>query len=579
MKQPFILVVDDEPNNFDVIESLLSHTDYQMHYLSSGEEAIRLLDIFQPDLILLDVMMPGLDGIETCKRIKAMPIGVSLPVIIVTALDRKEDLSRCLTAGADDFIHKPVHRFELDARVRSMLRIRHQYLQLDTFNTQLEQQVQERTSELKKLIYQDQLTALPSRTALLEKVQNIQREGKTSHSLIYIDCDHFSLVNGSFGHNLGNGLIKAIAERLVRKVTADGLLARIGEDEFCFLLTNTENRADIETFITEVQNCFKPPFLVDGCEIYISACVGVSVNQKLESSPEALLQNADTAMYQAKQKGKGSFQFFESKMREKMLNRITLENDLQRALEKQEFFLHYQPIFDIQNQTLRGFEALVRWQHPLRGFVSPGEFIPSMETTGLIIPVGIYVLRQACKQLHAWQQAGYPDLMMSVNLSVRQFSSPTLLRDINQVIAETKVNPAKLNLEITESAIMQNPQVALSVTDQLQAQKINISIDDFGTGYSSLGYLHRFPVNSIKVDRSFINEVGKENRVSNVVKTIFFLSQQLNIPLIAEGIETKEQLSYLEDMGCEYGQGYLFSKPLSAAAVEADILPKSAYQV
>lgn len=572
MQQPIVLVVDDEPNNFDVIESLLSHTDYELQYLSNGAEAIRLLEVLQPDLILLDVMMPELDGIETCRRIKATAYGASLPIIIVSALSRKEDLSRCLAAGADDFIHKPVHRVELDARIRSMLRIRQQYKKLDDFNAQLELQVQERTRKLHDLIYRDDLTDLGSRTALLEKIEDLQAANCHSCALVYIDCDHFSLVNGSFGNDLANNLIRAISKRLSEKLLPGDFLARIGEDKFCYLLTNPGDQKAIEAFIEDVQSCFKVPFLVDSCGIYMSVCVGVSACEGSAVSPKVLLQNADTAMYHSKQKGKGSIQFFEAEMQSKMLERILLENDLKRALEEKQFFVQYQPIFNLCDGRLQGFEALIRWNHPEKWFVSPGKFISSMETTGLIIPVGLFVLEEACKQLREWHRMGHSELKMSVNLSVRQFSSPPLLKDIYEILEKTQIPPNCLNLEITESAIMDNPQLALSVTQELSDKGIRISIDDFGTGYSSLGYLHRFPVNTLKIDRSFVNQVHTEGRTASVVKSILLLSDQIGIMVTAEGIESNDQLQYLKNLGCQFGQGYLFSKPLSAPDIEKRFL-------
>ncbi|MEG5042404.1 EAL domain-containing protein [Microcoleus sp. B3-C5] len=251
-----------------------------------------------------------------------------------------------------------------------------------------------------------------------------------------------------------------------------------------------------------------------------------------------------------------------------MLNRLTLENDLQRALEHQEFVTYYQPIVNLQTQNVVGFEALVRWQHPDRDMVLPGEFIPCMEETGLIVPVGMLVLKQACQQLRAWHQRGWTQLTMSVNLSVRQFTCPTLLADIDRVLAETAVNPAHLKLEITESAIVDNAQKAIALTEQLRSRQIQISIDDFGTGYSSLGQLHCFPVNNLKIDRSFVNQIQAGNRNYQVVNTIITLSNQLELAVIAEGLETTQQLQCLQQLGCEFGQGYLFSKPLTGAEIE-----------
>jgi diguanylate cyclase len=573
MNKQSILIVDDEPDNFDVIETLLGSSeeigaetqDYQLHYAASGQEAISSLDILQPDLILLDVMMPHMDGIEVCQRIKAMPQWEGVPIIIVTALTAQKDLAQCLFAGADDFISKPVHRLELRARVRSMLRIHQQYQKLATFNSQLEAMVEKRTEQLQNMILEDALTKLPSRAFLLQELAERLQSANSTHALVYLDCDHFKMVNGSFGHAVGNQLLIAIAQRLQQHLKPGDLLARMSGDEFCFLLSQFPPERAIESlievFTQKLLKSFLEPFIVANCEIYITVCMGIAISENTDFKPEELLQDADTAMYQAKLCGSGSYQIFDRQMRLTIFNRLILENDLQRALENQQFIIYYQPIVNLQTQKLAGFEALMRWQHPERGLVSPDEFIPCMETTGLIIPAGMVVFKKACQQLRTWEQMGWTELTMSINLSVRQFSCLTLLTDIDRILAETKVNPANLKLEITESAIMENAEIAIAITKELRSRQIQISIDDFGTGYSSLGYLHRIPLDNLKIDRSFVNAIQTENTSYHVVDTIITLSNQLGLSVIAEGIETYEQFEWLKKIGCQFGQGYLFAKP------------------
>jgi diguanylate cyclase len=580
MNRLSILIVDDEPDNFDVIETLLSSSEdieaetqgYQLHYAANGKDAIASLDILQPDLILLDVMMPHMDGIEVCRQIKAMPKWKAVPIIVVTALTAQNDLAQCLFAGADDFISKPVRHLELAARVRSMLRIHQQYQELATFNSQLEAMVQKRTEQLRNMILEDALTKLPSRAFLLQELAELLQSANSSHALVYLDCDRFKMVNGSFGHAVGNQLLIAIAQRLRQHLQSGDLLARMGGDEFCFLLTQlgqeTAIESWIEVFTQNLLKSFDEPFIVANCEIFISVCMGIALSDRTDYKPEELLQDADTAMYQAKLSGKGTYQIFDRQMRLTIFNRLILENDLQRALEKQQFILYYQPIVNLQTQKLAGFEALMRWQHPERGLVSPDEFIPCMETTGLIIPAGMLVFKQACQQLRTWEQMGWTELTMSINLSVRQFSCATLLTDIDRILAETKVNPANLKLEITESAIMGNAEIAIAITKELRLRQIQISIDDFGTGYSSLGYLHRIPLDNLKIDRSFVNAIQTENTSYHVVDTIITLSNQLGLAIIAEGIETNEQFEWLQQTGCQFGQGYLFAKPLPPFEVE-----------
>ena len=562
-----ILVIDDEPDNFDVIEAFLSGQGYQLHYAASGAEAISALPSFQPDLILLDVMMPGMDGLAVCQYLKGISQWEAVPIIMITALATKADLAQCLGAGANDFISKPVNRVELTARVRSMLRIRQQYQQLATFNARLEATVQQRTAELKTLIFQDPLTTLPSRTALLKHLSEVTQAGALPFAVVYLDCDQFKLVNGAFGHGVGDQLLMAIATRLQRQLRTNDALARMGEDEFCFVCHQIQDKTTLEPFIQSLLRSFDAPFTVAGCEIFMTVSMGIALGQGSAQSPEELLQDADTAMYQAKDKGKGNYQVFDHQMHVTMLDRLTLENDLQRALEHQEFVLYYQPILQLKTQQLVGFEALVRWQHPERGLIFPDSFIPYMETTGLIVSVGMMILKQACQQLFQWQKQGWTELTLNVNLSARQFAHLSLLAEIDQILMETGVNPARLQLEITESALMENADLAIALTRELRSRHIQITIDDFGTGYSSLGYLHRFPVDSLKIDRSFVNQIHSEERNYRVVDAIMALAKKLGLSVVAEGIETAEQLAQLQVLGCGFGQGYLFSKPLAASEV------------
>ncbi|QQE66938.1 GGDEF domain-containing response regulator [Leptolyngbya sp. BL0902] len=562
-----ILIVDDEPDNFDVIEAFLSSDDYHLHYVESGEKALATLPIQQPDLILMDVMMPGIDGLALCKQIKAMSLWQSVPIIMVTALASKHTLAQCLEAGADDFVSKPINRMELTARVRSMLRIRQQYQQLNSFNAQLEAKVAQRTAELQTLLYQDSLTQLPSRINLLERVGLLQAEQRTDFALAYLDCDQFKLVNGAFGYTVGNQLLQAIAERLQQHLRPGDVLARVGEDEFCFLLTALPPDFSLPTWIEAVLQSFHAPFQTSHCEIFMTACLGLALGDSTTTDPEALLQAADTAMYRAKRQGKGCHQWFNPQLHAATLHRLTLENDLQHALSYGELVVYYQPIICLATHRVMGLEALVRWQHPERGLVPPGEFIPCLEETGLVVRAGLVVLRQACQQLRDWHEQGWTTLTVAVNLSVRQFASPTLLADIDQVLAETGANPAYLKLEITESAIMENAEAASVLMDALRERRIQISIDDFGTGYSSLGYLHRFPLDVLKIDRSFVRDMHRSHRNYQVVETIITLSNQLDLAVVAEGIETQDQLQALKKLGCELGQGFFFAKPAPAEAI------------
>jgi len=572
-----ILVVDDESDNFDVIEALLANNTYQLHYASSGTKALERLDRLAPDLLLLDVMMPMMDGFEVCRQLRRHPAWQSLPIILITALDSKEDLAKGLEAGADDFISKPVNRVELRARIRSLLRIRRQQqsiehlyqqvqsvnLQLTAFNCALERRVQERTAQLERAYFYDSLTQLPSRALLLDTIEQTLRQPEpTPFALLYLDCDQFKLVNGSLGHDIGNKLLVAIALRLQSLLRSGDQLARLGEDEFCFFLQPLASVEALRQFARQVLDSFNSSFWIDSYEIYMTVCIGMTLSRAEYDHAQVPLQEADTAMYQAKYRGAGSCQLFDYQMQRSAQQRLQLEHDLRHALSNQELIAHYQPIIDLATQQIAGFEALVRWYPPKGPPRSPGEFIPCAEETGLIVPIGMVVLRQACQQLWHWQQQGYPHLFMSVNLSVRQFAHPTLVEDIDEVLRDVAIDPGCLKLEITESAIMESPDAAVALTQQLRSRRIQLSIDDFGTGYSSLSYLNRFPVDSLKIDQSFVQSMETDSKNAQIVAAVVGLGHALNIKIIAEGIETTAQLNHLCRLGCDYGQGYLLAQPL-----------------
>lgn len=561
-KIPSILVVDDEPDNFDVVEALLNDEDYELYYSPSGQQALGQLDHYRPDVILLDIMMPDMDGIEVCRRLKQMPKWSAVPVIIVTALTSKEDLAACLAAGADDFISKPVSRIELQARMQSMLRIYRQYQALAALNQTLEQTVQQRTSELHQRIFQDSLTQLPSRAFLLQHLRACLQEADRPFALIYLGCDQFKLINGSLGHEIGDQLLVAIAQRLTSHLGAGNILARVGEDEFCFFLDHTPDQHAAQCFVEQVIQSFDQAFNVSGFEVYITVSIGLALSSSDYTESQEPLQDADTAMYQAKLQGKGCYKIFDHHMNQLFVERLTLENDLRRALDRQEFVNYYQPVVNLATQQIVGFEALIRWLHPDIGLIPPYKFIPCMEETGLIIPVGMLVLRLACQQLHQWHQSGFSRLTVSVNFSPRQFAYPHLISEIDQVLDETHIAPELLRLEITESAIMEDTRAAVGLINELRSRRMQLSIDDFGTGYSSLSYLNQLPIDSLKIDRTFIKDINTPEHKAEILRAIVSLGDALDLNLVAEGIETQEQQTYLQSLGVQYAQGYLFGKPM-----------------
>lgn len=573
-----LLVVDDQPSNFDVIEALLSspHSElasgytFEFHYANGAQTALDGLAFTRPDLIFLDVMMPGIDGLELCRLFRAMPEWSAVPIIMVTALASKQDLARCLDAGADDFISKPINRVELVARTRSMLRIRQQYHELEEFNARLEALVDERTAQLKRLLFEDQLTGLPSRAFLSASLATACRADNPQLTVAYLDCDDFKRVNGAFGHAIGDQLLKAIAKRLQDQLRPGDLLARMGEDEFCFLLFEASDATAIASWVDSIRDALRAPFCIGKIKILVTMSIGIALGMQTISSPETILQAADAAMYLAKRQGKNGAKTFDRALHFATRDRLILENDLQKALDRGEFINYYQPIVHLCSRRIVGFEALVRWRHPSRGLVMPDAFIPCLEDSSLVVPVGRTILHQACLQVRHWHDRGWPGLTMSVNLSARQFDSATLLDDIDAVLADTGVDPTSLKLELTETIVMGDSDAATLLMQQIRERKIQISIDDFGTGYSSLNYLARFPIDNLKIDRSFVSQLGPSGRNLKIVETILSLSRELGLAVIAEGISTEQQLALLNGLDCEFGQGFLFSRALPSE--EIDIL-------
>ena len=426
----------------------------------------------------------------------------------------------------------------------------------------------------------DALTGLPNRALFLEHLRHaIERNGmrgEKNFAVLFLDFDQFKIINDSLGHMEGDNLLRSIARRLADSLRPGDIVARLGGDEFTILLDDLGKSGDVTRIVERIQNDLKLPFTLRGSQVFIGASIGIALSDGNYTKPEIMLRDADIAMYRAKSGGKSRYQIFNQKMHEQASSRLQLETDLRQALEREEFRVYYQPIINLQTGKIKGFESLVRWQHPTRGLVSPLEFIPVAEETGLIIPLGEWILRQSCRQLRQWQTKLNPSLTMSVNLSCKQFMQTDLVERVVKILAETRIESDSLRLEITESHLMEDSEAAIAVMNRLCALDIKLSIDDFGTGYSSLSYLHRLPVNYLKIDRSFVSrmQINSDNR--EIVRTIILLAKNLNLEVIAEGIETEEQADYLKNLDCDFGQGYLFSKPVEsqqAGALIADNFP------
>jgi len=435
----------------------------------------------------------------------------------------------------------------------------------------ISQALEESKDHFRHAAFHDELTNLPNRALLTEHIKlAIERprsRGEQLFAVLFLDLDRFKNINDSLGHIAGDQLLTATARCLEECMRPMDTVARLGGDEFAILLDGLESVDDAILVAERIQQALTRPFTLNGHEVFVTTSIGITVSNTGYQDPENVLRDADTAMYRAKESGKARFEVFDASMHSHAVALLQTENDLRRAIERKEFKVYYQPIIDLETDQVSGFEALVRWYHPERGLVAPDQFISIAEETGLILEIGILVLQEACRQLREWQTTlGLKSLTMSVNLSGKQFAQPDLVAQVKEILTETGLEAKYLKLEITETVVMENAEVARTMLGQLCALGVHLCIDDFGTGYSSLSYLHRFPVKILKVDRSFIGRMGPGGENSEVVRTINTLANNLGMSVVAEGIETEHQLAQLKGMRCGYGQGYLFSRPLTAEA-------------
>ncbi|WP_319422398.1 two-component system response regulator [Pleurocapsa sp. FMAR1] len=602
-----ILIVDDMADNLKVLANTLSAQGYQVRCAKNGSTALRGASAILPDLILLDIKMPDLDGYEVCQRLKANILTCNIPVIFLSALDDVLDKVRAFEVGGVDFISKPIQVKEVLVRVKNQIALQLAHAKISQLNQELEIRVQQRTIELKtvnqsllreinerqriqqKLVYDslhDGLTGLGNRSLLMERVEwtikHAQRHPDYMYALLFIDLDRFKVINDSLGHSTGDRLLIAVANSLQKCLRENDLVARLGGDEFVILLDGISSIEDATMIGDRIQGKLRSPFELKGQNIFTSASIGIVFGSPDYTNAAELLRDADIAMYRAKAKGKSRYEIFDMAMYQETLKLLELENHLRQAVKRNEFVLHYQPIISLNHSKLVGFEALIRWQHPTKGSIPPVEFIPLAEDTGLILEIGEWLLKEACQQLKQWQQkfAQIPQvasLKMNVNIASQQLQQPEFIQKLDRILQETGLNGNCLRLEITESVLIDPEGCIQNTLKQIRERNIKLSIDDFGTGYSSLSYLRRFPIDNLKIDRSFIEQMNYDLENLEIVRVIITLAKTLGMDAISEGVETPQQLQQLKALGCEFGQGFLFSKPLPSIGVESMLAhyPKS----
>jgi len=684
-RQSRLLIVDDNEMNRDMLARRLARKGYVIGLAENAQDLLQRVKQDVVDLVLLDIEMPDISGLDALKTLREHYSPAELPIIMVTAKTQSEDIVKALDLGANDYLTKPIdfavavarigtqlshkkaqealkeseERYALAARGsndglwdwnlsanvvhfsprwKAMLgyhegeigerpeewfdrihdadreRVKkeiaahqkgltphfeseHRVLHKDgSFRWMLSRGVAVHDAsgnalrmagsqtDITEGKVSDPLTGLPNRLLFIDRVgrliKHTKRRKDQLFAVLFLDLDGFKMVNDSMGHLIGDQLLLGVANRLEKCLRSTDTVARLGEtftvarlggDEFTVLLDDIKDPSDAKRAADRMMKALASPFLLGGKEVFTSVSIGIALSNSAYEQPEDILRDADTAMYRAKSLGKARYEVFDADMRASVMARLQLETDLHRALERGELRNFYQPIVALASGEIAGFEALLRWQHPTRGLLGPIEFIPVAEETGLIRELGWWNLREACRQISEWRGGliAQRRLTISVNLSAKQFLQPNLVEDIRKLLIELALPPEALKLEITESTVMADPSAAVEMLQQIKSLGIHLAIDDFGTGYSSLSYLHRFPLDTLKIDRSFISGMGDDGQGMEIARTILPMANNLRLDVVAEGVETIQQVALLKKLHCKYGQGYYFSRPLSAEGTAA----------
>jgi diguanylate cyclase (GGDEF)-like protein len=585
-----ILIVSDQEKELITLSETLKVNGFDIDQQFSGNALLQAAKTITSDLILLDDQLSDIDSYEVCKALTSLPGTSGIPILLMSSLDASLDRAKIFQSGAVDYLAKPFQIQEVLTRINTQLKLKltHQSHRSPGQSCGQRKHFKKRSicihpkssHKINRCKYipgspsaGDALTRLPDRKWFLQRLaqalHQTQQDPDRMFAVLFLDCDRFKLINSSYGHQIGDQLLMEMAHRLDACLRPTDAIARFGGDDFTILIEGIRSTSHAITTAERIHKQLTAPFIIDSQQIFINVNIGIVLGTQDYQNPETVLRDADVAMQYAK--GSTSiYEVFAPGMHCHVRNTLKLETDLRLALQHQELQVHYQPIVSLSSGEITGFEALVRWYHPETGFISPQTFIPIAEETGLIFPIGAWVLEEACRQLRIWQDQNLisKSAIISVNLSVKQFSQLHLIDQIDQILQQSGLLGQNLQLEITESAIINNDELAMRILQQLGDRNIRLSLDDFGTGYSSLSYLHRFPVNSLKIDRSFIQKINDDRKNLEIVRAIITLAHQLDMAVTAEGIEAVQQLTQLQSLGCEFAQGYFLSKPLAPEVVE-----------
>lgn len=565
-----ILVIEDTPSVREEIVTILNFEGFETLEAENGLIGIQLARKHLPDLIICDIMMPKLDGYKVLAELRKDSATALIPFIFLTAKVSKEDIRQGMNIGADDYLTKPFTAEELITAIKTRLERQMTMARYYTGEIKLAEQqfnhfMDWTKQQLDQATYYNSLTGLPNQLLLYEqlaKMIQINRSGRLIGVLV-INVDRFKNINYALGRDTGDLLLKMIAERLKEAMKGNDLLFHLQGDEFAILLPDLAYKQVAVAVALKLLQTVKQPIMLQGQELHITASIGISLYPTHSEDVKTLLTFAETAMDYAKEQGRNTYQFYEATTKTRIFDNLILENNLYQALQHNELVLYYQPWVDLKTGQIGGMEALVRWQHPDLGIIPPDKFIPLAEETGLIVPIGEWVVQRVCAQNKAWQKAGFMPLCVAVNFSGRKLQQHNLVPLIGETLEKTGLDPHYLELEFTESDLVKNIEANLPILNGLKALGIGIGIDDFGTGYSSLNYLKRLPVNTLKIDQSFVRDITANSNDAAIAMAIIRMAHSLGLQVIAEGVETKEQVDFLHSQGCDGIQGYFFSKPLS----------------
>ncbi len=580
-----LLIVDDDAEVRNLLEILLQEQGYRTLTASTGEQALALVAQQPPDLILLDAMMPDTNGYQVARQLKASASTANIPIIMLSGLGEQSARLLGLEAGAEDFLCKPFASDELWLRVRNLLRLKAfgDYQAVHTL--MLEQQLQKRTLDLErfrsamgsderllKMANYDPLTGLPNRNLFYTTLQM----GLTQAALrgwqlavVTVGLNDFKSINLTWGHLLGDQVLGEFSQRLSNCLNVSDTLGRMDGDELALILMIRKGQAGPRQMVDRIREVLREPFKLQGNDIPMTANIGIALYPDDGADAHRLVKHANTAMGLAKQAGRDTYRFYTAQMNVEVLARQELETALRDAVRKQAFEVFYQPKISLSDGRICGVEALLRWPRPAGEAVSPAVFVPVLESLGLISRVGQWVIDRVCSQIAHWQSTGLGAVEVAVNVSALQISEGDLIDDIQRSLKAHQLEPQWLEVELTEGSLMENTPHTIASLLTLRDIGVKISIDDFGTGYSSLAYLSRFPIDKLKIDIAFIREVTFNPQDAAIARTIIELAHSLNLQVIAEGVETREQLAFLTDNGCDQVQGYLFCRPLPARELEA----------